>query len=581
MPKFPGGWSVVLRRLRSFLIDPLCVAFDFGASTVWERSSYIRDTPLVRAAVCLMLFVPLGLADNYPRQPGIDAQHYTFRVALSDASDEVTGEATVDLRFVQAGITQVFLDLTSASAGKGMTVTEVTSQGAALAFQHLTDRLAIRLASAPALGERRQFTVKYHGVARDGLHIANNKFGERTFFSWNWPTLARQWLPVIDHPSDKATSEFLVTAPAQYQVVANGLLQEELDLADGRRMTHWKQGVPIATWLNNIGVARFSSRRFGTAAGIPLETWVFPQDRENGRVTFEGPTRQAMEFFVSHIGPYPYERLADVQVAGMGGGMEHASAIFFGERSVTARPAFGLVAHEISHQWFGDSVTEKDWDDAWLSEGFATYFANLATEFYEGRDAFVAAMRRSRTNILGMEKRTPGVAVVHDNLPEIQGGRAPVGIVYQKGGWTLHMLRAVIGTEKFWAGIREYYRRYRDANASTEDLRRVMEEASGTDLAWFFEQWLYRSGSPVVSGGWRYDAAAKKVVIELAQTQPGPVYRLPLEFALSVSGAPVALHRMEFQAKSQTLEIAAEKEPSSVELDPNVLVLMESQFGRR
>ena len=105
-----------------------------------------------------------------------------------------------------------------------------------------------------------------------------------------------------------------------------------------------------------------------------------------------------------------------------------------------------------------------------------------------------------------MEKRTPNVAVIHDNLPEIQNGRAPVGIVYQKGGWTLHMLRGVIGTEKFWAGIREYYRRYRDSNASTDDLRRVMEEAGGTDLDWFFRQWLRRAGSPVVEGGWKYNA---------------------------------------------------------------------------
>ena len=186
--------------------------------------------------------------------------------------------------------------------------------------------------------------------------------------------LARQWLPVIDHPYDKATSEFLVTAPARYQVVANGLLQEELDLGDGRRMTHWKQSVPIATWLNNIGVAQFASRHFGTVAGVPLQTWVFHQDRDNGILTFEGPTRQAMEFFTSHIGPFPYEKLADVQVTQMGGGMEHASAIF-GESGVRGHlPALGSrqLAHEISHQWWGDSVTEKDWDDVWLSEGFAT-----------------------------------------------------------------------------------------------------------------------------------------------------------------------------------------------------------------
>jgi aminopeptidase N len=526
--------------------------------------------------VGLFVCVSLAFADNYPRQAGIDAQHYIFRITLSDESDEVAGETTADLRFVSDAVTQVTLDLTSLKDGKGMMVSDVTCGGAPVKFTHANDRLTIALAPSPKAGERRQFTVKYRGRPGSGLHIGKNKFGDRTFFSWNWPTLARQWLPTIDHPSDKATSEFLVTAPAHYQVVANGLLVEELDLADGRRMTHWKQSVPIAAWLNNIGVARFASRHFGTAAGVPLETWVFPQDRENGIITFEEPTRRAMEFFISHIGPYPYEKLADVQVSEMGGGMEHASAIFYGESAVSNRPAFGLVAHEISHQWFGDSVTEKDWDDAWLSEGFATYFAALATEFYEGRDAFAASMKRSRSGILGMEKRTPNIAVIHDNLPEIQNGRAPVGIVYQKGGWVLHMLRGVIGTERFWVGIREYYRAYRDSNASTDDLRRVMEEASATDLEWFFRQWLRRAGSPKIEGGWKYNVAAKRVEVELAQTQSGDAFRLPLDVAIGEKTV-----RVEMTSKSQRFDIPADRDPGTVELDPNLWVLMDAKFAKR
>jgi aminopeptidase N len=534
----------------------------------------------------LGLCASLVFADTYPRQPGVDAQHYVFRVALSDDNDQVAGETTVDLRFVQDGVTLVTLDLTSVKDGKGMTVSAVTSgdvnsSGPALTFVHTADRLAITLAAAPKAGERRQFTVKYGGVARTGLHIARNKFGERTFFSWNWPTLARQWLPMIDHPYDKATSEFLVTAPAKYQVVANGLLQEEIDLGDGRRMTHWKQSVPIASWLNNIGVAQFAARHFGTAAGVPLQTWVFHQDRDNGIVTFEGPMRQAIEFFSDRIGPYPYEKLAAVQVNGIGGGMEHASAIFYGERSVTNRPAFGLVAHEVAHQWWGDSVTETDWDDAWLSEGFATYFAALATEHYVGRDAFVTVMKRSRNTILAAEKRMPNVAVVHDNLPEIQNGRAPGAIVYQKGGWTLHMLRGAIGAEKFWAGIREYYRRYRDGNASSDDFRRVMEEASGVDLRWFFQQWLLGPGSPVVEGAWRYNPASKRIELELTQTQPGRAYRLPLEVGVTVAGAAVTIEKIDLTQKQQRFEIASDREPGTVELDPNTWVLMDAKFARR
>jgi aminopeptidase N len=316
-------------------------------------------------------------------------------------------------------------------------------------------------------------------------------------------------------------------------------------------------------------VAQFTHRDLGIGAGVPLQTWVFPKDRENGVATFDEPLRQSIEFFASQIGPFPYEKLAAVETAQMSGAMEHASAIFFGERSVSNRPAFSLVAHETSHQWFGDSVTEKDWDDAWLSEGFATYFAALATEHYQGRDAFVASMKRSRDNILAMETRTPGVAVIHDNLPEIQNGRAPVGIVYQKGGWVLHVLRGVIGTDKFWAGIREYYRRFRDSNASTEDLRHVMEEASGRDLRWFFQQWLVRAGSPAVEWWWRYNRETKKVEVTITQTQAGEAYRLPMD--VSVGGN---IQRVELTDKSQKFELPAEKAPGVVELDPGVWVLM-------
>jgi aminopeptidase N len=528
-----------------------------------------------------LLFIGLGLcapqtfADTYPRQPGVDAQHYVFRVTLNDDNDEIVGETTVDLRFVPDGVTEFALDLASPANGKGMTVSEVTSGGVAVKYAHQADRLVITLAPAPKAGERRQFTVKYRGVPADGLHMPKNRYGERTFFSANWPDKARQWLPMIDHPYDKATSEFLVTAPARYQVVANGLLQEEIDLGDGRRLTHWKQSVPIASWLNAIGAAQFASRHFGVAAGVPLETWVFYQDRDAGIATFETPTRQAIEFYSDRIGPYPYEKLADVQAAGVGGGMEHASEIFYGERSVANRPAFSLVAHETAHQWFGDSVTEKDWDDVWLSEGFATYFALLTTEHYEGRDAFVAGLKRSRAGVFAAEKRFPGVAVVQDRPWK----GIPNQIVYQKGAWTLHMLRGQVATEKFWEGIREYYRRYRDSNASSDDFRKVMEETSGADLGWFFHQWLNRPGSPVVEGGWRYNAAARKIEIELAQTQPGDAYRLPLE--VGVDARIEKIVKIEMTRKQQRFEIAADKEPSEVLLDPNTWILMDTHFGKK
>lgn len=524
------------------------------------------------------LTINVAHADTYPRQAKVDALHYAFQLTLNDENDEIVGEATITLRFIGAGVTEVVLDLASAANGKGMTVAGVTEKGAAVAFKHQADRLVLTLATVPPPGEQRQFTVRYRGVPANGLRMLKNKFGERVFFSENWPNNARQWLPMIDHPYDKATSEFIITAPVKYQVVANGLLQEETDLGNGQRLTHWKQSVPIASWLNAIGVAQFAVHHDGLVKGVPHQTWVYRQERTIGHAWFKTKSRQAMEFFSEHIGPYSYEKLANVEAAGFGGGTEHASAIFYGEKSILERPDTGLIAHEIAHQWFGNSITEKDWDDVWLSEGFATYFTLLVAEHYDGRDAFAAGLKRSREQVFALEKRNPGVAVLHNNLVDMK--KVLNGIIYQKGGWTLHMLRHQMGTEKFWAGIRDYYQRYRNSSATTEDFRRVMEEHSGLELSAFFQQWLARAGSPVVEGGWRYDVTTKRIVIELAQTQAGEAYRLPLEIGVTFDGK-TKLEKIEFNQKLQRFEFAAEQEPTAVALDPNTWVLMDARFEKR
>jgi aminopeptidase N len=525
----------------------------------------------------------LSRADTYPRQPGVDAWHYIFRIELSDASPEITAEATVDLRVTRDDVREVALDLASPANGKGMTVTAVTSGGQPVRFTHANNRLTldrgqtgVSLQSDPSLTPHVAFTIKYHGAPANGLRLLQNKYGEWCAFSENWPNRAREWLPMIDHPYDKATSEFIVTAPATYQVVANGLLQSTTDLGNGRRVTHWKESVPIASWLNAIGVEQFAVHHVGLVKGVELQTWVAHQDADAGRVYFEGPARQALEFYSEHIGPYAYEKLANVAAAGINGGVEHASAIFYGERGLRDAPGTELVAHEIAHQWFGDSVTETDWDDVWLSEGFATYFTLLFTEHYSGRDSFIADLKSSRTTAIATEKSLPGVSVIHNNLSDMS--QVLNRLVYQKAGWVLHMLRGVIGTENFWAGIREYYRRYRDGSATTDDLRRVMEETSRQDLSWFFQQWLRRPTSPSFDGGWRYDAAAKRIEIVLNQTQDGEPYRMPVEFAITIDGAPQPTRRIErvdMKAKRNTFTIAADKEPSAVVFDPDTWLMMD------
>ena len=241
------------------------------------------------------------------------------------------------------------------------------------------------------------------------------------------------------------------------------------------------------------------------------------------------------------------------------------------------------MVHEVAHQWFGNAVTEKDWDDVWLSEGFATYFTLLFTEHARGRDAFVDGVRRSRTTVLRLEQSSPNTPVVHRNLDE-KTQRVLNNFVYQKGGWTLHMLRGLIGTETFWTGIRNYYRRYMNANASTDDFRQVMEQASGQDLRWFFTQWLNRSGVPKIEGSWRYNAERKQIEITLAQTQAGEPFRLPIEFEIETppNVPPRDIEKVTLTDRTATFTFAADQAPVNVVLDPNVWVLAEfGEFQKR
>jgi aminopeptidase N len=548
-----------------------------------DTTSILRGMMPTRPIAATMLLVSTlmpatAIADTYPRQPGVDAVHYMFRLTVGDETDAIEGETTATFRFIAQAVGEVFLDLAGPAQGKGMAVTGVMGAGGPLQYTHAADRLRIVLPEPPAAGEERSFTVRYHGVPASGLRIQDNIHGARTIFSESWPDRARQWLPTIDHPYDKATGEFIVTAPAHYQVVANGRLIEEIDLPGVRRRTSWKQSVPIASWLYAVGIARFAVHHYATVRGIPQQVWVFPEDAEQGYGLFELTGRQAFEYFSDWIGPYSYEKLAHVEAAGVSGGMEQASAIFYGEKNVAGGRV--PVVHEVAHQWWGNAVTERDWDDVWLSEGFATYFAHLFTEHVNGRDAFVKAIKADIPVILKEQQELPGTPIVHRNLSDMTS--VLNRLVYQKAGWTLHMLRGIVGTETFWAGIREYYRRFKDGNASTGDFRQVMEQVSGRPLSWFFDQWLTRAGIPVVAGGWRYDSAGRQVVLELSQTQTEDAFRLPIEVGLTMPDGQMRVERVELAERNSRLTLASEAAPVTVTLDPNTWVLMQAgPFVRR
>jgi aminopeptidase N len=529
----------------------------------------------ILTAVYLLLPI-FSYADTYPKNLGIDIQHYQFKLWLSDRNDSIHSETTVVLNFKKAGIHQIRLDLTNVSSelqGKGMMVASIISNGKMLSFSHRSDELLI-VVPASSVGQQISIVIKYRGIPDAGLAIKQNRYNDRSFFSDNWPNLGHHWLPLVDHPYDKATCEFIVTAPAHYKVVSNGLLQEESMLLDGTRLTHWKQSVPIAPWLFVLGVAEFAVQYVDSFEGKSIETWVYRQDREAGFYDFQTPTKQALAFFSDYVGPFAYEKLANIQSNNSTGGMEAASAIMYSERSVNGKRDArwqDVIIHELAHQWFGDAVTESDWDDVWLSEGFATYFTLLYIEHSKGRDEFVRDLNASRIQIVNYLAKNPDAPIVHNQLSDMS--KVTSALTYQKGAWVLHMLRELMGDVNFKKGIQSYYRKYFNANSTTTDFRQEMEKASGLDLQNFFTQWLYQTGTPVIKGKWLWNSKKQELTITLNQIQPN-AFSIPLEIGVILTGSQnPEITRVDVSSKQSTFTIPASSKPTSVVLDPRTVLL--------
>ena len=528
--------------------------------------------------ICLVL---LGIGQPARRAAaqvaGVDALHYVFELTLSDETDRVEGETTLTMRFTRADVAAFPLNLVAPPrpTEAGMRVEAVLEDGRPIRFNQIEDRLLLTLSSPSEAGEERVYTVTYAGTPADGLIVSRNRHGNRTFFGDNWPNRARHWLPTIDHPSDKATCEFVVRAPAGYQVIANGRLVEETDLPGGMRLTHWKTEAPLPTKVMVFGAARFAVRHEGEYENVPIQTWVYPEDRDAGFHDF-GVTLDMLRFFEQRIGPFPYEKLANVQSKTRYGGMENAGAIFYNENAITGeRTNEVTVAHEIAHQWFGDSVTEADWPHIWLSEGFATYFAELYFEHTRGQERLKEGMAEARAAVLGFYRRNAGAPLVNPR-PTDPNEHLNTNS-YQKGAWVLHMLRGLVGDDAFWAGIRAYYATYRDANATSADLQRVMEQASGKELGWFFQQWLYRPGHPKVAVRWTYDAGAGRVEVTVSQTQREAPFRFPLTLSLG-SATNARREIVEISSASERFSFAVSGPIDRIEVDPDVALLLDQDL---
>jgi len=453
-----------------------------------------------------------------------------------------------------------------------MKISSLKLNGKEIYFKHEFESLTFEVNNSVNADRTNEIVLEFSGIPQDGLIIGKNKFGNRTFFGDNWPTRAQHWFACNDHPSDKALVSFNVFAPKHYEVIANGAFIKKVNI-DSTIVCHsFQSGHVLPTKVMVFGAADFSVKYYDDFHRFPLSAWVYPENEAAGFSDMH-VAAEVLNFFEKKIAPYPYEQLANVQSTTRYGGMENAGCIFYAEKAVRGDGKMeNLIAHEIAHQWFGNSASEKDWEDLWLSEGFATYLTHLYVENKYGKEQFKKEMLKDKQAVIQFynENKLPVVDSLGTNLLFMLNTNA-----YQRGAWVLHMLRNELGDELFWKGIRNYYESFKYSNANSSDFIRIMEQSSGQNLSIFQKQWLHTADIPELDVQWK--AKRSKLTLTIIQKQKGLIFDFPLDFLVTYKNGNSELIKLNVNEYETTYIVRMNSKIRKVLMDSEVKLLFVGQ----
>ena len=482
-----------------------------------------------------------------------DIQNYKFNIKLSDDTDSIY--VVSEIKGVAIN-NKVVLNLDNA-----MYIDSITSHNQVLTFDRSNDSLYIVVSN-----NKFSVNISYRGIPKDGLIIGKNKYGDRTFFGDNWPNRAKNWLSVYDHPSDKAKVEFIVTAPKKYTVVSNGKLMKK-SKSKSNSTFYYKTSYEIPTKVMVIGVAEFI-QKIAQKSPFEIKSFVYPKDKYIAIKDYS-IAPQVTTFFEGMLGRYPFDKLYNVQSTTQYGGMENAGCIFYDEFSVDGKYSNeSLIAHEIAHQWFGNTLSETDWNHLWLSEGFATYLENVYMENKYGEDTLISLMANGRSNVLNLKNEFPNRVLVPEKVYD------PITMLnaysYQKGAWVLHMLRKEVGDDTFFKILKDFYSKYKYSNANTDDFISIANKGSDVNVKLLLEPWLYTSDLPKYKVQWKFENG--KVSGNIIQTQEGSLFINNVYILLEYPNIPV-LKKVYINSKNQSFEFGSSTSPLNIVVDPHNHIL--------
>jgi aminopeptidase N len=449
-------------------------------------------------------------------------------------------------------------------------------------FTHSSDKINIVLDSVYNLNDKFSLTIFYIGTPGNTGFGSFNFFDSRknktTVWSLSQPYGARDWWPSKNDLADKAdSSEVWITGSSYFNSVSNGVLTEIVSNPDGSKTYKWKNKYPIADYLISIAMCNYVEIKdyfhYSPTDSMLVIHYVYPGEDTDANKAALKKTLDALSIFSDMFGPYPWldQKYGHVR-CGFGGGMEHQTIASVGGYSEM------LIVHELAHQWFGDLITCKDWQNIWLNEGFATYAEGLYLEKLYGWNSYSSYIAGE----MSWAKLATGTVYCQDisTKDEIFDSQRS----YSKGGVVLHMLRGVVGDSVFFRGLKKYATdpRFMYGNTVTKDFQSVMENESGKDLDYFFNEWIYGENYPVYKCNWNYSDIGNgiykvKLAVNQDQNSNPAFFTMPIKVAIATSTTDTTVTVFN-NLQKQYFEMDVKGHPLSITIDPDNWIMKDTSL---
>jgi aminopeptidase N len=463
--------------------------------------------------------------DEADDSTGYDVIHYNLEIQFFP-NHSVSGKVDMIL------VAEEALGAVNLNLRNNMVVDSVRVNGATVS--HLftgIDDLHLNLLTTLNPGDSATASLWYHGSPLPGIWPEapglnwDSHLGTAIIWSLSESEGARTWWPCKDIPSDKATARIVWTVPENLIATSNGLLQSVTVPLPGWKSYEWVENYPLTTYLVSVTATNFTLVRnwYVSTLGdsMPLDNYVYPEDSVEAIVSFSNLATM-IEYYATIFGEYPFitEKYGHAAFP-VWGAMEHQTLTSYGAWAIDGTHSYDwMIAHELSHQWWGDLITCETWADIWLNEGFATYSDALWAYYVNGWPGLWQRLAEFQTSYFYWDENY-GRYPIYNPPPDLMWGATS----YEKGGWVLHMLRGVIGETNFSNFWQVYREAYAPGNSpgivNSAQMQQTAEQVSGQDLDWFFNEWIYQAGYPEYDWGWSYSTMGDScgVWVSIVQTQ--------------------------------------------------------------